>query len=132
MAGRLELVQEHPPVYLDGAHNEEGVEKLAETMKQRFANSRITVVFSALKDKPYQNMIKRLETIAHAIHFASFDFPRASLAKDLYDASEISNKSWSEDPDDVIKFIESKKGSNEITLITGSLYFISDIRKRLK
>ncbi|AGA21067.1 MULTISPECIES: bifunctional folylpolyglutamate synthase/dihydrofolate synthase [Bacillus] len=130
--GRLELVQEHPPVYLDGAHNEEGVEKLAETMKQRFANSRITVVFSALKDKPYQNMIKRLETIAHAIHFASFDFPRASLAKDLYDASEISNKSWSEDPDDVIKFIESKKGSNEITLITGSLYFISDIRKRLK
>jgi dihydrofolate synthase/folylpolyglutamate synthase len=130
--GRLELVQEHPPVYLDGAHNEEGVEKLAETMKQRFANSRISVVFSALKDKPYQNMIKRLETIAHAIHFASFDFPRASLAKDLYDASEISNKSWSEDPDDVIKFIESKKGSNEIVLITGSLYFISDIRKRLK
>ncbi|MCY9231411.1 bifunctional folylpolyglutamate synthase/dihydrofolate synthase, partial [Bacillus inaquosorum] len=72
------------------------------------------------------------ETIAHAIHFASFDFPRASLAKDLYDASEISNKSWNEDPDNVIEFIESKKGSNEIVLITGSLYFISEIRKRLQ
>lgn len=101
-------------------------------MKQRFPDSRISVVFSALKDKPYQNMIKRLETIAHAIHFASFDFPRASLAKDLYDASKISNKSWSEDPGDVLEFIENKKDSNEIVLITGSLYFISDIRKRLK
>jgi dihydrofolate synthase/folylpolyglutamate synthase len=129
--GRLELVQEHPPVYLDGAHNEEGIDKLTETMKQRFPDSDICVVFSALKDKPYHDMIKKLETIAHSIHFASFDFPRASLAKDLYDASEIVSKSWSEDPEKVIKLIESKKGSNDIVLITGSLYFISDIRKRM-
>ncbi|MFJ9291449.1 bifunctional folylpolyglutamate synthase/dihydrofolate synthase [Bacillus halotolerans] len=129
--GRLELVQEHPPVYLDGAHNEEGIYKLTETMKQRFPDSDICVVFSALKDKPYHDMIKKLETIAHSIHFASFDFPRASLAKDLYDASEISSKSWNEDPEHVIKLIESKKGSNDIVLITGSLYFISDIRKRM-
>ncbi|MCY8106469.1 bifunctional folylpolyglutamate synthase/dihydrofolate synthase [Bacillus mojavensis] len=129
--GRLELVQEHPPVYLDGAHNEEGIDKLTETMKQRFPDSDICVVFSALKDKPYHDMIKKLETIAHSIHFASFDFPRASLAKDLYDASEIGSKSWSEDPEQVIKLIESKKGSNDIVLITGSLYFISDIRKRM-
>ncbi|WP_339191188.1 folylpolyglutamate synthase/dihydrofolate synthase family protein [Bacillus sp. FSL K6-1003] len=129
--GRLELVQEHPPVYLDGAHNEEGIDKLTETMKQRFPDSDICVVFSALKDKPYHDMIKKLETIAHSIHFASFDFPRASLAKDLYDASEIGSKSWSEDPEQVIKLIESKKGSNNIVLITGSLYFISDIRKRM-
>ncbi|KUP34518.1 bifunctional folylpolyglutamate synthase/dihydrofolate synthase [Bacillus halotolerans] len=129
--GRLELVQEHPPVYLDGAHNEEGIDKLTETMKQCFPDSDICVVFSALKDKPYHDMIKKLETIAHSIHFASFDFPRASLAKDLYDASEISSKSWNEDPEHVIKLIESKKGSNNIVLITGSLYFISDIRKRM-
>ncbi|MGV4319432.1 bifunctional folylpolyglutamate synthase/dihydrofolate synthase [Bacillus mojavensis] len=129
--GRLELVQEHPPVYLDGAHNEEGIDKLTETMKQRFPDSDICVVFSALKDKPYHDMIKKLETIAHSIHFASFDFPRASLAKDLYDTSEIGSKSWSEDPEQVIKLIESKKGSNDIVLITGSLYFISDIRKRM-
>ncbi|MBU5245742.1 bifunctional folylpolyglutamate synthase/dihydrofolate synthase [Bacillus halotolerans] len=129
--GRLELVQEHPPVFLDGAHNEEGIDKLTETMKQRFPDSDICVVFSALKDKPYHDMIKKLETIAHSIHFASFDFPRASLAKDLYDASEISSKSWNEDPEHVIKLIESKKGSNDIVLITGSLYFISDIRKRM-
>lgn len=129
--GRLELVQEHPSVYLDGAHNEEGIDKLTETMKQRFPDSDICVVFSALKDKPYHDMIKKLETIAHSIHFASFDFPRASLAKDLYDASEISSKSWNEDPEHVIKLIESKKGSNDIVLITGSLYFISDIRKRM-
>ncbi|UTL71541.1 bifunctional folylpolyglutamate synthase/dihydrofolate synthase [Bacillus halotolerans] len=129
--GRLELVQEHPPVYLDGAHNEEGIDKLTETMKQRFPDSDFCVVFSALKDKPYHDMIKKLETIAHSIHFASFDFPRASLAKDLYDASEISSKSWNEDPEHVIKLIESKKGSNDIVLITGSLYFISDIRKRM-
>ncbi|MCI4139924.1 bifunctional folylpolyglutamate synthase/dihydrofolate synthase, partial [Bacillus vallismortis] len=66
------------------------------------------------------------------IHFAAFDFPRASPAKDLYDASENSNKSWNEDPDKVIEFIESKKGSKDIVLVTGSLYFISDLRKRLK
>ncbi|MCY8505707.1 bifunctional folylpolyglutamate synthase/dihydrofolate synthase [Bacillus atrophaeus] len=129
--GRFELVKENPPVYLDGAHNKEGIDKLIETVKQRFGDKKVNIVFSALKDKPYYEMIKAMEEIAHSIHFASFDFPRASLAKDLYDASDICNKTWDEDPDHVIKWIESKKDPNEIVVVTGSLYFISDIRKRI-
>ncbi|MCP6682043.1 bifunctional folylpolyglutamate synthase/dihydrofolate synthase [Bacillus nakamurai] len=129
--GRFEQLQERPVVYADGAHNEEGIEKLAETVKQRFAGDTIHVVFSALKDKPYQEMIKKLETVADSIHFSSFDFPRASSAKDLYDASSLTNKSFDEDPDSVKAWIEQKDGADDIIIITGSLYFISEMRKRL-
>ncbi|WP_256026445.1 bifunctional folylpolyglutamate synthase/dihydrofolate synthase, partial [Paenibacillus polymyxa] len=52
--GRFERLQSRPLVFADGAHNEEGVETLIETIRQRFAGKNVHVVFSALKDKPYQ------------------------------------------------------------------------------
>lgn len=129
--GRFERLQSRPLVFADGAHNEEGVETLTETIRQRFADKNIHVVFSALKDKPYQEMIKKLETEADSIHFVSFDFPRASSAEDLYNASSLANKSFDENPDSVTEWIKQKDGADDVTIITGSLYFISEMRKRL-
>ncbi len=128
---RFERLQSRPLVFADGAHNEEGVETLTETIRQRFADKNVHVVFSALKDKPYQEMIKKLETEADSIHFVSFDFPRASSAEALYNASSLTDKSFDENPDSVKEWIEQKDGADDVIIITGSLYFISEMRKRL-
>lgn len=129
--GRFERLQSRPLVFADGAHNEEGVDTLTETIRQRFADKNVHVVFSALKDKPYQEMIKKLETEADSIHFVSFDFPRASSAEALYNASSLTDKSFDENPDSVKEWIEQKDGADDVIIITGSLYFISEMRKRL-
>ncbi|MBJ8056379.1 bifunctional folylpolyglutamate synthase/dihydrofolate synthase, partial [Bacillus cereus] len=83
-AGRFEKVQDQPLVYLDGAHNEEGMDRLIETVQAHFSSKQVHVCFSALKDKPYKQMIEKLERISSSIHFVSFDFPRAESAEKLY------------------------------------------------
>ncbi|WP_353856485.1 folylpolyglutamate synthase/dihydrofolate synthase family protein [Bacillus sp. Bos-x628] len=131
-AGRFEKVSDHPPVYLDGAHNEEGMIRLIETVHAHFSHKQVHVCFSALKDKPYKQMIQKLETISTSIHFVSFDFPRAESAEALYECSHLEAKSYASDPGTVLEFIRKKSNDPAaIVLVTGSLYFISDIRNRI-
>lgn len=60
--GRMETIL--PGVIVDGAHNEDGVKKFAETASMFSPDYRITILFSAVADKRYQDMI---ETICREI-----------------------------------------------------------------
>ncbi|MDH6561556.1 dihydrofolate synthase/folylpolyglutamate synthase [Bacillus sp. TBS-096] len=131
-AGRFEKVKDHPPVYLDGAHNEEGIDRLIETVQAHFSTKQVHICFSALKDKPYKQMIQKLEAVSSSIHFVSFDFPRAESAEKLYVCSQLDAKSYDDDPRTVLEFIQKKSDDpSAVILVTGSLYFISDIRNRM-
>lgn len=131
--GRFEKISEDPPVYLDGAHNMEGVERLVDTVKEHFSDKHLYFCFSALKDKPYEKMIDKLDEMAYSIHFTSFDFPRAEHADVLYQASSNSNKSWGSQVSSIYEFMEMcKKDKNSVLILTGSLYFISQVRTMLK
>ncbi|PCK20637.1 bifunctional folylpolyglutamate synthase/dihydrofolate synthase [Bacillus pumilus] len=131
-AGRFEKVKDHPPVYLDGAHNEEGITRLIETVQAHFSSKQVHVCFSALKDKPYKQMIPQLETISSSIHFVSFDFPRAESAEKLYTCSHLETKSYDDDPATVLELIQNRSDDpSAMILVTGSLYFISEIRNHI-
>ncbi len=58
--GRMEEVI--PGVWLDGAHNEGGIASLAETIArmQRESGRDVSLLFSAMSDKEYKGMIRRL------------------------------------------------------------------------
>lgn len=131
-AGRFEKIKDQPPVYLDGAHNEEGIDRLIETVQAHFSSKQVHICFSALKDKPYKQMIQKLEVVSSSIHFVSFDFPRAESAEKLYVCSHLDAKSYDDDPRTVLEFIQKKSDDpSAVILVTGSLYFISDIRNRM-
>ncbi|MBQ4815354.1 folylpolyglutamate synthase/dihydrofolate synthase family protein [Bacillus pumilus] len=131
-AGRFEKVKDHPPVYLDGAHNEEGIDRLIETVQAHFSSKQVHICFSALKDKPYKQMIQKLEAVSASIHLVSFDFPRAESAEKLYACSQLEAKSYDDDPHTVLEWIQKKSDDpSAVILVTGSLYFISDIRNRM-
>lgn len=53
--GRMETIL--PGVIVDGAHNEDGVERFIETARDFQDQYKITLLFSAVKDKDYQDMI---------------------------------------------------------------------------
>lgn len=63
--GRMETVL--PGVIVDGAHNEDGVEKFVETAAHFQENYPLTLLFSAVEDKDYRDMIR---TICQRISFA--------------------------------------------------------------
>lgn len=131
--GRFELMNENPVVIVDGAHNDEGIESLIETINRHYSQKRIHILFSALSDKNYGNMINRLSSVANSMHFTTFDFPRAAKAEELYFACQMKEKTYSEFwqklLDELIMLYKNEK--NDVIIITGSLYFISTIRNYL-
>lgn len=130
--GRFEILSENPLVIIDGAHNEEGITALTEELTTRYENRQIQIVFAALTDKKLDKMIAKLDQIASQITFVSFDFPRAAKAEELLKISQSSNKLAVDDWGPYLLEEIQTLDKNRILVITGSLYFISEIKSFLR
>ncbi|PFH90244.1 folylpolyglutamate synthase/dihydrofolate synthase family protein [Bacillus sp. AFS088145] len=130
-AGRLELIASNPVIYIDGAHNVEGIKSLVETMNNRFLDKEIKILFSALKDKNVGEMLKELREITNNIIMTTFDFPRAMNKDELISNANTLNIKYESDLSIAIDKNIKDIQENEILLITGSLYFISVVRRYL-
>lgn len=126
--GRFEVVSRDPLVIIDGAHNNEGMEALLKTLQTSYRNKTKHLIFTALQDKPVGTMIKDFATVFETVTFTSFDFPRASKAESLYDQSNHPNKFWEQSWQTAIRMKLADLTDDNMLIITGSLYFISEVR----
>ena len=129
--GRMEALSDTRDIYIDGAHNPEGVAALVKTMKERFLRKKVTVLFSALHDKELKPMVNHLEDAADSIAFTTFDFPRVASVEELYSVSLHPNKAEVHDWKAYLKDKISIMQDDEVLLITGSLYFLSEVKPYL-
>ncbi|WP_202410037.1 bifunctional folylpolyglutamate synthase/dihydrofolate synthase [Halobacillus litoralis] len=126
---RFEKVKDAPLTIIDGAHNEEGTSALVETVKRHHVGKKIVLVYSALEDKPVKKMLKQLQSVVDTAYMTTFDFPRALKGRELAEYSEITETKAVEDYVQAIREASSNVGEDGVLLITGSLYFISKVRK---
>lgn len=119
--GRFEVVSENPLIILDGAHNEDGVHNLVESILD-LPHPRV-IVFAALKDKDTTNMIHQLIEVCDQLIVTSFDFYRVQSAENLKLNDSI--LAFDDYKEAIEKGKELSQGGSLI--ITGSLYFISEV-----
>jgi len=126
--GRLEIIKEDPLVLIDGSHNIDGVATLVEAM-QYYINKgyAIHTIFAALKDKETDKMLSLLQSISKKLTLTSFDYYRASSARNLYDQINHINVTYHEDYLTVLNEKIKEIKPKELLLVTGSLYFISKV-----
>ncbi|WP_214269914.1 bifunctional folylpolyglutamate synthase/dihydrofolate synthase [Mammaliicoccus lentus] len=124
--GRIEKVNDNPLIFLDGAHNKESIDALVKTLQHYYSDKKIDVLFAAIDGKPIGKMLNSLEDIANRFFVTTFDFPKALPIDTIYESVEHSHI---EKVKNYREFIESYQGDSLI--ITGSLYFISEVRKLL-
>jgi dihydrofolate synthase/folylpolyglutamate synthase len=117
-------------IIIDGAHNIGGANALKESMETLYKDKYIKVLFTSMADKEYFDIIKILESYANEIHFTEISYPRCETAENLYNVSELKNKYLEKDAIKALNDLRILK-KNEVLLITGSLYFISFIRKEI-
>ena len=72
-------------------------------------------------------MINKLNEIASQFYLADFDFPKALAKEEIAEEIKLDNIKFI---DDYVHFIENYKGDGLI--ITGSLYFISEVKAKTK
>lgn len=126
-SGRIEKVQEEPLILIDGAHNKESIDALVDTLKQYYSDKKIDVLFAAIDGKPIGKMMNSIEEITNRFYVTTFDFPKALPIDAVYDYLEHHHI---EKVQDYPQFIEKYDG--ELLVVTGSLYFISEVRKLFK
>ncbi|HJF67911.1 MAG TPA: bifunctional folylpolyglutamate synthase/dihydrofolate synthase [Staphylococcus kloosii] len=125
-SGRIERVKDQPLMIIDGAHNNESVEALIETIKDYYHLEQVDILFSAVKGKPVNEMLEQLMPITQNLYITEFDFPRAMTKEDISEEIDFGQK---ELVDDYASFIENYDG--HALIITGSLYFISEVKAKV-
>lgn len=99
-------------IYLDGAHNVDGILALKKTIKdQKLEN--IVIVFSALNDKDVCKMKGLLK---------EYLLIQVSFEDERLNSNDINYK----------EILNDLIGNYKNIIVTGSLHFISDVRKYLK
>ncbi|MEB6200358.1 MULTISPECIES: folylpolyglutamate synthase/dihydrofolate synthase family protein [Mammaliicoccus] len=123
-SGRIEKVKDQPLILIDGAHNKESIDALVNTLNQYYSDKKIDVLFAAIEGKPIGKMLNSLEDVANRFYVTTFDFPKALPIDAVYDYLEHDHI---EKIQNYNSFIDEYDG--ELLVITGSLYFISEVRK---
>ncbi len=121
--GRFEVVSGDPLTIIDGAHNEDGIKVLIESIRE--LPRPLIVLFAALKDKETESMTRKLQEVADQLIVSEFDFYRAQSAENLKINDQIMAV---EDFKEAIK-IGQQLAQDGTLIITGSLYFISEVRR---
>ena len=118
--GRTEFLM--PNLMIDGAHNNESVKVLIDLLRSEYADKDIELLFAAIDTKPIDSMFAQLESVGD-LTVTSFEYPN-SVKLDKY---PVTYKQVS----DFQTWIEEHVTANDdkLYVITGSLYFISQVRK---
>lgn len=129
--GRMERISEEPLILLDGAHNEHAIRRLAENLKKEFPNREIKILFSALTSKNVDQMIAILKKVPNVhLYLTTFDYPKAveltQLAHLENDQTELVSL-WQFGLGEILE----KMSTDDVLLVTGSLYFVSQVRELL-
>lgn len=117
-----------PNVFLDGAHNPASVEKLVALLKEYFPSNKITIVLGMLADKDVKQVLTLLEQVSNRFYFMNIDNPRAMKVNELLTLSNATEKNVITKVEDILNRYREQ---DEIIVITGSLYLLSEVRQRL-
>ena len=126
-AGRLERIR--PKIYLDGAHNLPALTRLVEFIQGKIQQGyQVRILFGALKRKDYQGMLGYLSKQLPEVELkvTGFDYQGSLDEKDVAGYDLISSYGG------FIREFEEKAKDQDLLFVTGSLYFISEVRASLQ
>ena len=126
--GRFEVLRRTPTVVLDIAHNPNGIRRLVQTFREVFPGKSAWLLMGVLADKDFETMVQEIGSIARRVLATAPDNPRALSPVEL--AQEFLKRGFEANAvrsvQEGIAFFLSEAKPNDILLITGSNYTVSD------
>ena len=130
--GRMELIQTHPPIMLDGAHTPLAAERIMTSYKKMFSKKGI-LIFGSIVGKSPEEMAKILAPAFREIIISTPGYFKKSDPDEVfrifreYHPNTVLKK---EPPEALQKALEAAQNELPI-LVTGSFFMIAEIRKLL-
>jgi len=136
--GRMETVINEPLVLLDGAHNLPGMQALVKTIRDDFSDREVYVLVAILADKQYELMLGELASLGN-VHLMVTNFagpgpqrPSANLTTTISEFKTKHPIQVAENWQTGFVKLSQELAADDVMIITGSLYFVSEVRKNLK
>jgi dihydrofolate synthase/folylpolyglutamate synthase len=128
---RLEVLQEHPLMVLDGAHNAHGAESLREALKRCFSYERLYLVIGIMEDKDLRGILRRLLPIAHGAVFTKPRYERAAPPERLKTLARPYLAECHVIPDVAAAIEQARRMAQpgDLICVTGSLYFAGEVKE---
>ncbi|MBQ4536517.1 MAG: bifunctional folylpolyglutamate synthase/dihydrofolate synthase [Lachnospiraceae bacterium] len=130
--GRFSVVKKKPLFVVDGAHNEDGAQKLAKSIEFYFTNKRIIYIMGILKDKDYEKIIGLTHGFAdQIITVTSPDNPRALHAYELaQEVAKVHPKVTAVDSlEEAVEMSMLLAGKDDVIIAFGSLSYLGRLMK---
>jgi len=124
--GRLEIMQEHPMVIIDGAHN---LQKL-QNLWQEFSDQELVIVYGMLQSKIKPDILASLKSKKNRIVFTC---PRV-YGKEAFDPREVldsypaARAEFEPEPEKALVKALNIAQAGDTVLVAGSLYLAGNIR----
>ena len=127
--GRFQIIRRDPLFLIDGGHNPQCIQALAQNIADYLPNRPLTVLTGVLSDKDYHCMYRSVAD--HAVEFITVtpDNPRALTAQELakYLASFGKPVTACDSVADGVRLAIDHAGKDGTVLCYGSLYLLGDV-----
>ncbi len=129
--GRFEILCEEPLFIIDGAHNPEGAESLAENIRQYFPDKKIIFILGVMKDKDYKKIVETVAPLAKMFVTVTPSNKRALSAEELGEITDnyCNNTIIGDTINMAVLGAINFAQSDDVIIAFGSLYYIGEIRK---
>ncbi len=128
MRGRWDIVQSHPTIIQDVAHNVDGVKQVLFQLENNYLKAQLHFVLGFVKDKDVEYVLELFPKNAF-FYFTNSHIPRALPYEELRNIA--AQKGLTGDGfDNVNEAIEAAKklaGENDVIMICGSFFIIGEI-----
>lgn len=132
---RMEVISDKPMIILDGAHNPAGIEELLKSLAALVQTRRILCVVSILKDKDAATMLGRLLEFCDILFITENSNPRCSSAQELSNLDVVKESHVqtfvARESQSALESAFKLASIRDVILVTGSLYLLADIKKRI-
>ncbi len=135
-AGRMEMVQSDPRILLDGAHNPEGAEALAEALRGMYTYKQLHLMMGMMPTKSHSEYLRHILPLVDSIIITEPDFFKKMDADKLADlarqvAAELGKTltvDVERDYKKALQMLTDRTNPDDLAVVSGTLYLISDVR----
>ncbi|MBI4821973.1 MAG: hypothetical protein HY791_37295 [Deltaproteobacteria bacterium] len=123
--GRLQSFGAGPALLIDGAHNVQGAQILAEHLRSKYSNRSITLVFGALGGKRADEMLRMLVPLAERVILTRANNPRSEDPMGLVSVAGATAEVVMPAKDALLRALGVSGGG--LIVVSGSLYLVGEL-----
>ena len=130
--GRFECVSQNPTVIIDGGHNQQCAEAIADALAEYFPGKKCAFLIGVMADKDFKGIFDAVLPLAERIAAVTPDSPRAlkapRLCEKLQEEYGYTNATPYEKLEDALNALLTTTDPEGVICICGSLYMVGDVR----